>query len=659
MANIKKSFSFRNGVQVDDDNFLVNQTGLVGIGTTVPTEALDVRGKVKVIGEVNATSGLITSLVISDTLQVNNLDFAAGEIGAGISVGTAGVITATSAAGLVTYYGDGKNLLNLPTSQWLDTDVGLGYTSIYSQGAVGIATVDPRFFLQIGGNNDLGTFNEGVGINSTGNVVATGIVTAGIGFTGDLRGNIVSGLSTFTQVEASNVNVTGIITAIEGENLIPFYYLNQSNLPSPLTSKGAFAQVFATNRAYFADDGSWKEIVNRETNGTVGTGTDTYNIDSLTSNTITGTVSGNITGNINSAGISTFNEIKVTGSISGDTVSGVLTTGSLNSTNSNIGIATAGSLDIQNKLAVGKINPAKNVEIFSVGITTVDVLGAKAAVLQLGQKASIGIGESTAQFKFGESSKTLEIFNGDTGNFTQALHAGNFVGVNTGSFNWLYGQTNETLMTLDYKGNLGIGKTVAEYPLDVAGIATFSDNVFVKSTLDVGASLTVGGNLQVDGVFNYPLPSVISGSNLNNSTGISTFLNIQVSETISGVSTIGIGTANIAKNVAIDAPFGTAIFNKVGIGTTGPVAQLEVDGATHIKKFFAVGNQGASAAVDFSTAGRGDLLSPQQNKMFMIPPKVNTTERGNLTDLQAGAIIYNTSTNKLQVYNGSSWANLH
>ena len=89
MANIKKSFSFRNGVQVDDDNFLVNPTGLVGIGTTVPTEALDVRGKVKVIGEVNATSGLITSLVISDTLQVNNLDFAAGEIGAATAGGAA------------------------------------------------------------------------------------------------------------------------------------------------------------------------------------------------------------------------------------------------------------------------------------------------------------------------------------------------------------------------------------------------------------------------------------------------------------------------------------------------------------------------------------------------------------------------------------------
>ena len=46
MADYRKSFNFRNGVQVDNDNFLVNSTGLVGIGTTVPTEALDVRGNV-------------------------------------------------------------------------------------------------------------------------------------------------------------------------------------------------------------------------------------------------------------------------------------------------------------------------------------------------------------------------------------------------------------------------------------------------------------------------------------------------------------------------------------------------------------------------------------------------------------------------------------
>ena len=47
----------------------------------------------------------------------------------------------------------------------------------------------------------------------------------------------------------------------------------------------------------------------------------------------------------------------------------------------------------------------------------------------------------------------------------------------------------------------------------------------------------------------------------------------------------------------------------------------------------------------------------------MIPPRVTTTQRNALTDIggnalgsdEAGAVIYNTTTNKLQVWNGSSW----
>ena len=43
----------------------------------------------------------------------------------------------------------------------------------------------------------------------------------------------------------------------------------------------------------------------------------------------------------------------------------------------------------------------------------------------------------------------------------------------------------------------------------------------------------------------------------------------------------------------------------------------------------------------------------------MIPPKVTTSQRNSLNGVVAGAMIYNTSTNKLQVFNGSSWVNLH
>ena len=133
MANIRKSFSFRNGVQVDEDNFIVNANGLVGIGTSIPSQNLDVRGTAKVVGLVTASDLFISGVSTISEIQV----------GSAITIGNSGVITATS------YFGDGATLSNLPTSQWLDVDAG--FTSIYAQGNVGIATTDPRTSFQVGG----------------------------------------------------------------------------------------------------------------------------------------------------------------------------------------------------------------------------------------------------------------------------------------------------------------------------------------------------------------------------------------------------------------------------------------------------------------------------------------------------------------------------
>ena len=40
------------------------------------------------------------------------------------------------------------------------------------------------------------------------------------------------------------------------------------------------------------------------------------------------------------------------------------------------------------------------------------------------------------------------------------------------------------------------------------------------------------------------------------------------------------------------------------------------------------------------------------------PPVVTSAQRNAMTNLSVGAIIYNSSSNKLQHYNGSSWANV-
>ena len=224
-------------------------------------------------------------------------------------------------------------------------------------------------------------------------------------------------------------------------------------------------------------------------------------------------------------------------------------------------------------------------------------------------------------------------------------------------------------MTLDHRGYLGINKSSPETALDVIGVATFS------SAVRVNGNLTVNGNIfgNGSGLSNVGLDPIVNGTNLYNTTGVSTFLNVQATDidvfkTI-GITSVAIGTAreNHLSGIDIDAQRSTAILLRVGIGSTQPGTTLDVKGGPFgslpgnvSSETLVVGNTLASCAVDFSNAGK-DLTGVSAGKYYMMPPKITTTNRNAISsgNLQAGAIIYNTSTDKLQVYNGLQWVNLH
>ena len=642
MANIRKSFNFRNGVQVDEDNLIVNSNGLVGIGTSIPGEVLDVRGTLQVVGVATLRDTFIGVATVQNKLSVGI-----------VSITEDGYIQASS--GIVTFSGDGSALTNIPTSQWTDIDAGLGYTSIYNIGNVGVQTVDPRFALQIGGNSDVTQvgFSSGVGINSVGDILATGIMTARTYFG---QGNNI------TELDADNISAGTV-----ANDRLP----DQINKPTGVATFSSF----------------------------VGT---------LTGNVV-GDITGTITGIADTArGLTGTPDITV----------GIETATGLNVTNfANVGLAltvgiatahnelhvgtggTALSVLIGGKLGIGSAIPESELTIRKASGSLAQIISNQGqARLSIGQQ--VGAAASTGVLRYGSSGRDFEILNNTVGNLNSYVHAGS-AGINTGNFNWIYGQTNAERMTLTYDGKLGIGKTDPNATFEVVGTSTFTSDVRMLGGLTVDGAIT--GSVTLPGTFD---------GNVNTLTGVSTFFSADFGGTVSVGSSVGIGTtipitdldmrtakgfierlgvgtdkamngdAEIAETLEVS---GTAIVStSIGIGTTSTedlatgdvffdeaaalrvvdgninfhTGEMKIVSSTIIadrNSTIGIGTTNAQGAIDFSDAGR-DLGNG--SSCFMIVPRNTNAQRTGLITA-TGAIIFNTDVGRFQGYTGIAWTDFH
>tara|TARA_B100001287_G_scaffold204602_1_gene173791 strand:+ start:963 stop:3758 length:2796 start_codon:yes stop_codon:yes gene_type:complete len=296
-------------VTVDDDlrvvglltaanAYIVGNLTVEGTTTTLNTNLTEV-DKLEV-GANNTTVG--AAITQSGTGDILNLYDGSTEV---FSVQDGGRIVATATNNVIPFLY--ANYSDLPSAS---TYHG-AFAHVHSTGSAYYAHANAWYELvrrESTGVVGTGTDRYNIGFIDATNLDVSGVSTFA-GLT-DFNGNIdVAGISTF----ANTLNANGRIVGIQTNNVIPFYYDNVSDFPSAATYHGAVAHAHNTGRLYFAHAG-WKELVNKEADGTIGTGSESYHVGVITATTFKGNgdfVDIDVDGqteldDLNVAGVSTF-----------------------------------------------------------------------------------------------------------------------------------------------------------------------------------------------------------------------------------------------------------------------------------------------------------------------------------------------------------------
>ena len=595
MANIRKSFNLRNGVQVDEDNLFVNSLGNVGLGTTVPGETLDVRGNIKVVGVVTSVGAFI-----SGGLESAGVSTFTGNVHVGSAITmypSSGIISATS------FRGDGASLTNIPTSQWTDVDPSLNIVSIYNTGSVGIATTLPKFTLQVGGNSDLSNFQNGVGINSSGNMVVTGVVTAGVfkGEGSDITSlnatNIKSGIVSNAYLQAG-YQFSGILTASQFKgnvigDVVGFATTARDLVDGLDLSFGSFTSDNA-QVGVLTVTGS---IVTPGDNAPIGVGTTAPQSDL----------------HVKKAGISSAQ-------VSSDTNASIITLSR--------GLdqqGTAGEFRYGNVNAAFPYSEASDLDIINYSTGSINsYLHAGSAGINTGGFFWLR-GKNVDQLMTLTYDKKLGI------GVTVPVNNLHVVGTSTVTSNAFIGNNLTVKNDVTVAGDMSVTGSYGLVDSDITGLNLNATAKHSKvKNLDITENATITGITTISG-FVAVGNTFSAGTSNHNTRGFG--INIDLN------NAVAIGTDSPINNQglnALDVRHGKAIFSGVGVGTTG-----------------------LTAAIDFRYAGRNhvDVINKaaDNNRMYMYPPVVTTAERGNLVGMQEGAMVYDSDLDTICFYNGSAW----
>ena len=350
------------------------------------------------------------------------------------------------------------------------------------------------------------TFNGSL-LDVGGNVDISGDLDVdGLAELDDLR---VSAGSTFLGVADFDHQIVGLAT----NNIIPFLFNAWSDLPSAGTYHGAFAHVHGRGKGYFAHAGAWYELVNKELNGTIGVGTEVYNIGVTSVSTLdvlgVSTFRGNVDINANTdisgtldvngqttlvglnvAGVATFaNNIHANGNIVGDNATNITGINNISAVSASFSgnVSIGGTLtyeDVTNVDSIGIVTARSGIKVLAGGINAVGVV---TATSYIGNAANMTGLTGASAGTYGSSTVIPVLTVNANGRITGISTAANAGGGLTG------GKFVENATGIHTLSNVGIGTTTASDKLKVLGDLAFTGALKVT---DLGLSGSNGQYLK-------------------------------------------------------------------------------------------------------------------------------------------------------------------
>ena len=221
---VNKNFVVKNGLEVDTNTLFVDSANnRVAIGTTVPTAALDVRGKILSDSQVESWVGKFVGIVTAGAVGVTTLTYSVGT-GSSTKLGRANAEELNVTAGFSTFLSASATDIIVATGSTFSKDLSVGAAA--TVGAALTVTGQSKFaeFVRFEKDVTVGSALTVTGISTfTGatkfaessrfeqniNVGGALTVTGNAYFNGNVD---IGGDITFDEVNARNLNITGIAT---------------------------------------------------------------------------------------------------------------------------------------------------------------------------------------------------------------------------------------------------------------------------------------------------------------------------------------------------------------------------------------------------------------------------------------------------------------